>query len=113
MPLVTYSLLRLAVLGLCWALLVWAGLDPLIAVVAAALLASGVSYAAMRGRRDAAARWLAERHARRTAGVPQLSARARQDAADEDAWVDRAAEANPGGGGGDAQSASPSPSSTP
>ncbi|HEY0118057.1 MAG TPA: DUF4229 domain-containing protein [Cellulomonas sp.] len=87
MPLLTYSLLRLAVLGGCWALLLWAGLNPLLAVVAAALLAWGISYVAMPGPRDAAATWLAERHARRTAGVPALSARARQDAADEDALV--------------------------
>jgi hypothetical protein len=117
-PLVVYSLLRLALVAACWAALVWAGLDPLVAVVVAALLAWGLSYVTMRGPRDAAARWLAEQDARRRAGVSTLSARAQQDASDEDAQVD-AADARPvpghdgPDGDADAQSASPSPSSTP
>jgi len=86
-PLLVYSLLRLVLFVACWIALVWAGLNPLVAVVVAALAAWGLSYVAMRGPRDAAARWLAEQEAKRR-GVPQLSARARKDAADEDALVE-------------------------
>lgn len=120
MPLLVYSLLRLALFGACWWALAWAGLNPWVAVVAAALVAWGLSYVALRGPRDAAARWLAEQDARRKAGIPNLSARARQDAADEDALVEgstgavpaeRASEPEPDEG--DGQSASPRPSSTP
>ena len=87
MPLLVYSLLRLALFVACWLALVWAGLNAWIAVIVAALAAWGLSYVAMRGPRDAAAGWLAEQEAKRR-GVPQLSARARKDAADEDALVD-------------------------
>lgn len=87
MPLVVYSLLRLALVGICWALLVWVGLNPWAAVVVAALVAWGLSYVALSRPRDAAARWLADRAARRRDASP-LSARARQDAADEDALVE-------------------------
>jgi hypothetical protein len=92
-PLLVYSLLRLVLFVACWVALVWAGLNPLVAVVVAALAAWGLSYVAMRGPRDAAARWLAEQEAKRR-GVPQLSARARKDAADEDALVESQAEAS-------------------
>ncbi len=88
MPLLVYSVLRLALFGACWVALVVAGLNAWIAVAAAALVAWGLSYVALRGPRDAAARWLAEQDARRKEGAPQLSARARQDAADEDALVE-------------------------
>lgn len=87
MPLLVYSVLRLALFGACWVALVVAGLNAWIAVVAAALVAWGLSYVALRGPRDAAARWLAERAARRQGGT-QLSDRARRDAADEDALVE-------------------------
>ena len=110
MPLVVYSVLRLALFGACWVVLAWAGLNPWIAVVVAAFAAWGLSYVALPGPRDAAARWLADQDAKRKAGVSTLSARAQQDAADEDALVDGQ---EPPDEGGDAQSASPSPSSTP
>ena len=126
MPLLVYSLLRLALFGACWGALVWAGLNPWIAVVVAAFLAWGLSYVALPGPRDAAARWLAEQDAKRKAGISTLSARAQQDAADEDALVDASSEepadepapssdgpTAPLDGRGDAQSANPSPSSTP
>ena len=86
MPLLVYSLLRLALFGACWAVLVWVGLNPWAAVVVAAFVAWGLSYVVLSRPRDAAARWLADQAAKRK-GVPQLSARARQDAADEDALV--------------------------
>ncbi len=90
MPLVVYSLLRLALLGGCWALLLWAGLHPLLALAAAALLAWGLSYVALPGPRDSAARWLAERAAARKTG-DGMTAHQRRDAHDEDAAVDAAA----------------------
>lgn len=104
MPFVVYSLLRLALFGACWFALVWAGLNPFVAVVAAALTAWGLSYVALRGPRDAAARWIAEKDAARKAAVARPGA----DAAAEDALLDAAGdEPTP------PQSASPSPSSTP
>ncbi len=124
MSFVVYSLLRLALVALCWLALVWAGLHPFAAVVAAALLAWGLSYVALRGPRDAAARWIARKDAERKArlGRPALSARAQADADAEDALIDEPgpprpaaadeppAPASPDGG---PQSARPSPSSTP
>ena len=112
MPLLWYSVLRLVLFVACWAALVWAGLNPWAAVVGAALVAWGVSYAALRGPRDAAALWLAEQDAKRK-GKPQLSARARRDAADEDALVDSAdegakAHADAAGGPGRVQPPGPS-----
>ena len=86
MPLLVYSVLRLALFGACWVALVLVGLNAWLAVVAAALVAWGLSYVALRGPRDAAARWLADQDAKRK-GTTQLSARARRDAADEDALV--------------------------
>lgn len=87
MPLLVYSLLRLALVAVCWALLVWVGLNPWAAVVVAALVAWGLSYVALARPRDAAARWLADRAARRR-GTSPLSARALRDEADEDALVE-------------------------
>ena len=113
MPFVVYSVLRLALFGACWWVLAWAGLDPWLAVVAAAFLAWGLSYVALPGPRDAAARWLAEKDAQRKARVSTLSARAQQDAADEDALVEGSDDGPGDTGGSDGQSASPSPSSTP
>ncbi len=124
MPFVVYSLLRLALVALCWLALVWAGLHPLAAVIAAALLAWGLSYVALRGPRDAAARWIARKDAERKArlGRPALSARAQADADAEDALIDEPGPPRPGRADeppapaspdGGPQSARPSPSSTP
>lgn len=92
MPVVVYSVLRLALLAVSWLALTWAGLHPLVALLVAAFVAWGLSYAALGGPRDAAARYLAERAAARAAhhGRPVLSAHARQDADVEDAAVDAA-----------------------
>jgi hypothetical protein len=96
-PLLVYSVLRLALFGACWVALLWAGfVNPWVAAVVAALAAWGLSYVALPGPRDAAARWLAEQDARRKEGVPQLSARAQQDAADEDALIGEQDETAPG-----------------
>lgn len=92
MPVFVYSVLRLALLAVTWLLLTWAGLRPLAALLVAAFVAWGLSYAALGGQRDAAARHLAERAALRAAhaGRPVLSAHAREDADVEDAAVDAA-----------------------
>ncbi|MBN9374132.1 MAG: DUF4229 domain-containing protein [Cellulomonas sp.] len=87
MPLLVYSVLRLALFGACWVALLLVGfVNPWVAAVIAALIAWGLSYVALRGPRDAAARWLADKDAKRK-GTTQLSARARRDAADEDALL--------------------------
>ncbi|CAL8970424.1 hypothetical protein CELL_00769 [Cellulomonas sp. T2.31MG-18] len=92
MPVVVYSVLRVALLVLSWLLLTWAGLHPLAALLVAAFVAWGLSYVALGGPRDAAARYLAERAAVRAAhaGRPMLSPHAREDADVEDAAVDAA-----------------------
>lgn len=92
MPVVVYSVLRVALLVLSWVLLTWAGLHPLAALLVAAFVAWGLSYVALGGPRDAAARYLAERAAVRAAhaGRPVLSPHAREDADVEDAAVDAA-----------------------
>ena len=111
MPVVVYSVLRLALLAGSWLLLTWAGLHPLVALLVAAFVAWGLSYAALGGPRDAAARYLADRAAERAAhaGRPVLSAHAQEDAEVEDAAVDAASatvpgeETTPAGGEGDAR----------
>lgn len=92
MPVVVYSVLRVALLVVSWLLLAWAGLHPLAALLVAAFVAWGLSYVALGGPRDAAARYLAERAAVRAAhaGRPVLSPHAREDADVEDAAVDAA-----------------------
>lgn len=92
MPVVVYSVLRVALLVVSWLLLTWAGLHPLAALLVASFVAWGLSYVALGGPRDAAARYLAERAAVRAAhaGRPVLSPHAREDADVEDAAVDAA-----------------------
>ncbi|MBO0608796.1 DUF4229 domain-containing protein [Myceligenerans salitolerans] len=89
MPLVTYTVLRLALFAGALGLLYLAGLRSWLLVGIAAVAAPALSYVLLRGPRDAAATWLADRRARRglTAG-----AAADADAAHEDAVVDRATE---------------------
>lgn len=92
MPVVVYSVLRVALLVVSWLLLTWAGLHPIAALAVATFVAWGLSYAALGGPRDAAARYLADRAAVRAAhaGRPVLSTHAREDADVEDAAVDAA-----------------------
>jgi hypothetical protein len=87
---VTYSLLRLALFAVCLVGLVLVGTGWLLGVVLAAVLAALLSYLLLKGPRDRAALWLAER-AERRGDRPRLSRRAAQDAAEEDAAVDAAA----------------------
>ena len=97
MPLVVYSVLRLALFGVCLGLLWWAGLRSWLVAIVAALLAWALSYVLLNGPRDAAARQLAERaERRRDAGDrPVLSRRAQEDADVEDAAVDAGLEGEP------------------
>jgi|SRR5215218_4803597 len=88
-PLVTYSALRLALLGACFVLGYWAGLRSWLLLLVP-FVAWGLSYVLLGGPREAAALYLAERAERRRAGESTLPASAREDAAYEDAVVDRA-----------------------
>ncbi|MGN8247396.1 DUF4229 domain-containing protein [Cellulomonas soli] len=96
MPVVRWSVIRLALFGACLAGLWWAGMQSWLAPVLAAFLAWGVSYVLLAGPRDDAARYLAERDAARRAerqarGVQTLlPAHAQEDADLEDAAVDAA-----------------------
>jgi hypothetical protein len=91
-PFVIYSVLRLALFGVCLGLLWWAGLRSWLVVIVAAFLAWGLSYVLLSGPRDAAARQLADRaERRREAGDrPVLGKRAQEDADLEDAADDAA-----------------------
>lgn len=88
MPLVVYSALRLALFGAALGVLWLVGMGGWLLVVVAALVAWALSYVALAGPRDRAARWLAERsQARRESGV-RISSRVDADAAAEDAEAD-------------------------
>ena len=92
MPFVVYSVLRLALFGVCLGALWWVGLRSWLVVVAAAFLAWALSYVLLSGPRDAAARQLAERAERRRATGDRtvLGRRAQEDADVEDAADDAA-----------------------
>ena len=72
MPVVRYSLYRLALLGACFGLLAWVGFRDWLLAVVAVLVALLASQALLRGPRDAAALHVAQRAARRreAAGRP-------------------------------------------
>ena len=125
MPLVTYSVLRLGLLAACFGLGYLAGLRTWLLLGLAVLGAWGLSYVLLAGPRDAAAAYVAQRVERRgraggsVAGVDE-------DAAHEDALVERARRrGEPGAGEADGpptrphrgdypdETASPSPNSTP
>ncbi|MFF1530618.1 DUF4229 domain-containing protein [Cellulomonas sp. NPDC058312] len=89
MPVVTYSLLRLALFVVCLVALVLAGTGYLFGVIGAAVLAALLSYLLLQGPRVRAAEWLQARAAAR-GDRPRLSRSAAQDAAAEDAAVDAA-----------------------
>jgi hypothetical protein len=88
-PVLTYSLLRLALFAVALVVFVGLGTGYLLGVVLAALAAALLSYALLRGYRDRAALWLQLRSERR-GDRPRLSARATADAAEEDAEVEAA-----------------------
>lgn len=89
MPLVVYSLLRLALLVAAlvagWAV----GMRGWLLVLVATVVAWAVSYLVLNGRRTAAATWLAERAERRRASGRRISARVDADDAAEDAEAER------------------------
>ena len=103
-PLVVYSLLRIALFGVALVALWALGMGGWLLVAVAAVTSTAVSYLALRRPRDAAALWLAERAERRRATGTGLSAAIDDDAAAEDAVVDQT-EVD--------QIARPRPSSTP
>lgn len=88
MPVIIYSVLRLGLFALALAGLWLAGMGGWLLVVVAAVVAWALSYAMLGRRRDAAARWLAER---RGAARPRFAPGVEADAAAEDAAADRAA----------------------
>ncbi|MBL0887471.1 DUF4229 domain-containing protein [Myceligenerans indicum] len=90
MPLVIYTVLRLALFAGALGLLYVAGLRSWLLVGVAAVAAFALSYVLLSGPRDAAATWLADRRERRRAR--QGGSVADADAAHEDAVIDRATE---------------------
>lgn len=87
MPVISYSVLRLGLFAAALVGLWLVGMGGWLLVLVGALVAWALSYALLGGRRDAAARWLAERRGTRSRFSPALEA----DAAVEDAAAERAA----------------------
>jgi hypothetical protein len=85
---VTYTVLRLALFAGAFGLLYLAGLRSWLLVGVAALAALALSYVLLNRPRDAAATWLADRRERRR--TRRGRSIADDDAAHEDAIVDRA-----------------------
>jgi hypothetical protein len=86
-PLVIYTLLRLALFGAALGLLYLAGLRGWLLPIVAVVVALAVSYLTLNKPRDAATQWMAgraERRAAKRAATPKVDA----DAAHEDAQVD-------------------------
>ncbi|WP_426593096.1 DUF4229 domain-containing protein [Cellulomonas sp. McL0617] len=82
MPVVVFSLLRLALFAVCFVALWWVGMRSWLAAIVAAFLAWGLSYVLLSRPRDAAATYLADRAGRQR--------RSEDDAAVEDAADDAA-----------------------
>jgi len=80
-PVVVFSLLRIALFAVCFAVLWWVGMRSWLTPVVAAFLAWGISYVLLSGPRDAAARHL-EGRAQRTR--PSEDDASIEDAADEE-----------------------------
>jgi len=91
MPLVVYTLIRVALVVAAWVVLWLVGLTGPIWFAVAVLVGLMVSYAAFRGPRDAAARWLAGRAERRRAAKGPRASTIEEDADAEDRAVDAAA----------------------
>lgn len=86
MPVLVYSVLRVALFAVVTALLWWLGMRSWLAPLLAAFLAWGLSYVLLAGPRDAAARHLARRAQERRDG--RAAGRTADDAAAEDAADD-------------------------
>lgn len=89
MRVLTYSLMRLGLLAVCFAGLFWAGAGLWVAFLVATFLAWGLSYVLLAGPRDAAAHEIAERAQARAARSGR-SQRELDDDTAEDAAVDAA-----------------------
>lgn len=93
MPLLTYTLLRLALFGATLGLLYLVGLRGWLLPTVAVVVALALSYLTLTKPRDAATRWIAartDRHAAERAVFPKGGA----DAAHEDAEVDKRLQAD-------------------
>lgn len=95
MPLLVYTLLRMALLVAALAALWAVGMRGWLWVLVATVVAFAVAYAALPGRRDAAARWLAERAQERRRSGMRFGAGAQTDEAAEDDEVDQIARPRP------------------
>lgn len=87
-PLVIYTVLRLAIFAGALGLGYLAGLRGLLLLLLAVVVAFAVSYLALPAQKDAAAVWLAERAQRRGDRKGRLDAVIDGDAAAEDAAFD-------------------------
>ncbi|WP_041294752.1 DUF4229 domain-containing protein [Isoptericola variabilis] len=87
MPLLVYTLLRLALFAAALAAGYLVGLRSWLLLLVALVVAFAVSYLALRRQRDAAALWLAQRAERRAAARERT---VDEDAAYEDSVVDQA-----------------------
>jgi hypothetical protein len=83
-PVVVFSLLRLALLGACLAALWFVGLRGWLLLLIGAFAALALSYVLLAAPRTAAAEWLAARAERRKAAGERFVDRLAQDAAVED-----------------------------
>ncbi|WP_129337610.1 DUF4229 domain-containing protein [Cellulomonas endophytica] len=89
MPLLVYSLLRLALFAVCWVALVLVGMGSWLSVVVAVVLAACLSYLLLARPRAAAAVWLQERdEARRARRAAAPRRGVERDADEEDADVE-------------------------
>lgn len=95
MPLVTYSLLRLALFVMTLVGLWLAGMGSWLLVVVAVIASAALSYVLLGKQRDAAVAWLEHRRTAPERG-PRLSKALQDDAAAEDAAVDRLHEGSSG-----------------
>lgn len=84
MPVLTYSLLRLALLAAALVALWRAGMGGWLLPLVAVVVAWALSYLFLARQRDAAARWLADRAAARAARPVEVD----EDTAAEDAAAD-------------------------
>jgi small-conductance mechanosensitive channel len=93
---VIYSALRLAIFAVLFLVLSLLNLGHwVVTAILAAVLAFLVSYLVLRGPRERAAQYLADRAARRKATGEKFSREIEDDAAFEDAAVDEAEAASP------------------
>ena len=95
LPVLKYTVMRLALFVVVLALLSWAGAGKLTAVVGAALVSALVSYLVLRGPRDEVARLLAHRVEARLDNPGRFGQGLREDEQVEDAAVDRAVAPDP------------------